>query len=120
MNFRVTCSDSGLVQRASGANTRTRSKNSVSRARISSGVSRAIKSRIGLHQFAAHHVQSLLACPMTDTLTISRELTFQNLGPLAVGEREEHEAHRLLLGSAARTRNTSNADAVSGLATLAN
>src|SRR5262249_55028001 len=87
------------------------------RARISAGMSRAMKMRIS-HEFPPDHIQGLLRRPLANTIAIAKKLSFQYFGLAAIGERNVDEANRLLLGTASWPGDSGNADSQSRLATL--
>src|SRR6266852_5094278 len=149
INFKVTCSDSGRTQRASGANPRTPSMKSRRRSRMASSISRAMKIRISnrqssvfcrqpseartpladdrrlktddcLHQFSSHHVQRLLARVPADSFAVAGEISLLDFGPFFRRQSVEHQADWFLLGSAGWSSDSRDAYAQRRAAALAN
>src|SRR5262249_31216834 len=87
------------------------------RARISLGISSAMKIRMS-HQFTANHVQRLLRGPVTDPCAVAEEFSFDHVRLAAVGECGIHKAHRLLRRPAGGSRDSRNADSKRGLGAL--
>src|SRR5262249_37674269 len=85
------------------------------RARISEGMSKAMKMRMS-HQFATDHVQRLLRGPLANTIAIAKKLSFQHFSLAAIGQGRVDEANGLLLSAAARAGDSGNAHSQSRLA----
>lgn len=83
MNFKVTCKDSGLAQRASGAKPLAPATKRAIRWRMSSSISRAIKRRIGSFQPLAPS----LYCWLTNFLLDLRSASPINLSGNGVAEK---------------------------------
>src|SRR5215471_20789089 len=91
--------------------------NSTMRARISAGISMAMKMRMS-HQLAADHVQCLLRGPLADAHSVAEEFSFEHVSLDAVGQRGVDQAHGLLLGPPARSGDSRDADAQRGFGAL--
>src|SRR5215470_313892 len=89
--------------------------------RISSSISRAMKSRMeSLHQFPANHVEGQLRSEPTNPLSIAGELALFDLGFSIAGERVIDETDRLLLRATSRPGHPRDANPECGFAAFAN
>src|SRR5262249_16315448 len=92
--------------------------NSTMRARISEGISSAMKMRMS-DQLAANHVQRLLRGPLPDAGAVAEELSFDHGGLAAVSHRRVDQAHRLLFRPAAGPGDARDANSQRSLGALA-
>src|SRR5664280_3411770 len=119
-NCNVMWNVSGATQRTSGASSRMRLRNSMIRWRIPGSMSSATKRRINLHEHAAHQIERLLARPSANAITVSKETPLYHFLLVTVGDRDVHQANRLLFRAATGTCDARDSDADVGIATLAN